>query len=297
MLVQAPLPPSVRLVQTADGLPRLDVDSPAATARLFCHGAQLTEWMPASLTRSVIWTSAHSYFQPGRPIRGGVPICFPWFGPHPGDAAQPAHGFVRLADWTLRQAAESRDGTVTLGFELQSDAATRRSWPHDFRLTQSYSIGPVLAMSLRVENTGGASFTFEEALHTYFAVSDIEQTSIAGLEDTEYLDKVLDFARRRQGDEPLQFTGETDRVYLETGAECRIADPGGQRHVSIATTHSNTTVVWNPWSGRARELKDFGDDEWRGMVCVESANVGGAAVRLAPGQAHTMTVEIRATAL
>ena len=296
MLVQAPLPPSVRLVQTVDGLPRLDVDSPAATARLFCHGAQLTEWTPSGLAHSVVWTSAHSYFQPGRPIRGGVPICFPWFGPHPDDASQPAHGFVRLADWTLRQAAESGDGTVTLGFELQSDAATRRFWPHDFRLSQSYSIGPTLGMTVRVENSGAAPFTFEEALHTYFAVSDIAQTSIGGLEGTEYLDKVLGFARRRQGGEPLRFTGETDRVYLETGAECHIADPGWQRRISVAKTNSNTTVVWNPWSGRARELKDFGDDEWRAMVCVESANVGGAAVRLAPGQTHTMTVEIRAAA-
>ncbi len=296
MLVQPPLPPSVRLVHTGDGLPRLEVTSPAAAAELFCHGAQLTRWTPAGLSRNVIWTSAHSYFEPGKPIRGGVPICFPWFGPHPDDPAQPAHGFVRLADWTLREAAESGDGTVTLAFELTSDAATRRSWPHDFRLTQSYSIGATLGMTLRVENTGAAPFTFEEALHTYFAVGDIEETSIAGLEETEYLDKVLGFARRRQGGEALRFTGETDRVYLETGAECRIADPGWQRQINVAKTKSKTTVVWNPWSGRARELKDFGDEEWRGMVCVESANVGAAAVRLAPGQAHAMTVAIRATA-
>ena len=292
-LVQASLPPSVQLVHAGEGLPRLDVTSPHATAQLFCHGAQLTQWTPSGAERGVIWTSARSSFRPDKAIRGGVPVCFPWFGPHPSNPAQPAHGFVRLADWTLADASQASDGTVTLAFAIESDDTTRASWPHDFRLTLTCAIGQALEMTLLVENRGRARFTFEEALHTYFAVSDIRQVAITGLEETEYLDKVLGFARHRQGAEPLRFSGETDRVYLATTSACRIADPAWQRRIVVAKTGSRTTVVWNPWTDRARALTDFGDDEWREMVCVETANTGEAAVGLEPGDAHTMSVHIR----
>lgn len=292
-LVQTSLPPPVSLVHAGEGLPRLDVASRQATAQIFCHGAQLTQWAPSGTGRGVIWTSARSYFRPDKAIRGGVPICFPWFGPHPSNPAQPAHGFVRLADWTVSEATEAPDGAVTLAFVLESDVTTRASWPHDFLLTQTYSIGAALGMTLRVENRGSAPFTFEEALHTYFAVSDVRQVAIAGLEDTEYLDKVLEFARRRQPSEPLRVAGETDRVYLDTAADCRISDPAWQRRIAVGKSGSRTTVVWNPWIDRARALMDFGDEEWREMVCVETANVGAAAVRLEPGGVHTMSVNIR----
>jgi D-hexose-6-phosphate mutarotase len=291
-LVQASLPPSVHLVQAGEGLPRLDVASPHARAQVFCHGAQLTQWTPDGAERGVIWTSARSYFRPDKAIRGGVPVCFPWFGPHPSNAAQPAHGFARLADWALRDASEDAGGAVTLVFVIESDDTTRASWPHDFHVTLTCSIGRALDMALRVENRGGAPFTFEEALHTYFAVGDIRQVAIAGLEDAEYLDKVLAFARHRQPAEPLRFTGETDRVYLDTTADCFISDPAWQRRIAVGKRGSRTTVVWNPWIDRARALTDFGDDEWQAMVCVESANVGAAAVRLEPGGVHTMSVVI-----
>ena len=245
----------------------------------------------------MIWTSARSYFRPDKAIRGGVPVCFPWFGPHPSNPAQPAHGFVRLADWTLREASEAPDGIVTLAFVIESDDTTRASWPHDFRATLTCSIARTLAISLRVENRGSAPFTFEEALHTYFAVGDIRQVAISGLEETEYLDKVLDFARRRQPAKPIRFSGETDRVYLDTTAECRIDDPAWHRSIAAAKSGSHTTVVWNPWIDRARALSDFGDDEWRNMVCVETANVGESAVRLDPEGVHVMSVNIRVEAL
>src|SRR5262249_12182584 len=149
-------------------------------------------------------------------------------------------------------------------------------WPHAFRITQRLSIGDTLTMTLEVENTGDRPFDFEEALHAYFAVGNVEEVSVSGLEQTEYLDKVSNFSRKLQGAEPIRITGETDRVFLDTTRSCRIDDPAGGRAIVVAKAHSRSTVVWNPWLERAHELADFGDDEWRRMVCIETANVGDA---------------------
>jgi glucose-6-phosphate 1-epimerase len=282
----------VRLVDPQDGLPHLDVATGAATAQVFFHGAHVAQWTPAHAKAPVLWLSAHSYFRPDKAIRGGVPICFPWFGPHASDCTAPAHGFARLAEWTLADASDSTDGTVTLPFVLDTGEHASPLWPHRCRVAYRLSIGATLAMTLEVENSSDEPFTFEEALHTYCSVHDIGQVSITGLEAAEYLDKVEGFARKRQGSDPIRFTGETDRVYLDTTATCRIDDPGWSRTIVVSKSGSRSTVVWNPWAEKTLTFSDIGADQWRQMVCVETANVGAAAIRLAPGDSHTMRADI-----
>jgi glucose-6-phosphate 1-epimerase len=287
-LLRATLPSSVRL-EDERGLPSLRVSTPQAAARVFLHGAHVAAWQPSHAPAPVIWLSGRSLVRAGKPIRGGVPICFPWFGPHPSDTGAPAHGFARLADWTLTDAGESADGVVMLTFVLPQPAGG--SLP-PFELRHRISIGRELAMTLETRNTGTGEFDFEEALHTYFAVSDIRKVAVSGLERTDYLDKVAGFARRTQGDEPIRFTAETDRVYLNTTAQVAIDDPGNRRRIVASKEGSRSTVVWNPWIDKARAMPDFGDDEWIEMVCVETANVGDARVRLGPNDVHTMTAMI-----
>ena len=291
-LVRSALPSSVQLVEPADGLPHLAIATRSATAQVFFHGAHVAQWRPAGAAAPVLWLSARSYFRDDKAIRGGVPICFPWFGPHPSDPSAPAHGFARLADWTLTGASQEGDGTVALTFVLALDEQATPRWPHRCRVEFHVTIGARLTMMLQVTNTGSDPVTFQEALHTYCAVSDVAQVSIAGLENTEYLDKVEGFARKRHGDAPVRFTGETDRVYVETTATCRIADPGWSRTIVISKSGSVSTVVWNPWAEKAPTFPDLGADEWRRMVCVETANVGAAAIRLPPGRTHVMRAEI-----
>jgi glucose-6-phosphate 1-epimerase len=281
----------VRLVDR-HGLPALDVTTTRARAELFFHGAHVARWTPAHAREPVLWLSEHSVFGHGQAIRGGVPICFPWFGAAASDPAAPAHGFVRLIDWELASASQAADDVVTLTFVLDLDEQASRVWPHRCRVTYRVSIGRTLAMTLDVENRGDAPLTFEAALHTYCAVSDIRQVSIAGLEQTEYLDKVEGFARKRQGSEPIRFIGETDRVYLDTTATCTIRDPGWSRQVVISKSGSRSTVVWNPWVERARAFSDFGADQWLRMVCVETANVRAEAIRLEPAASHRMQAEV-----
>jgi len=285
------LPSSVRREPGRNGLTRLSVTSPRCVGEVYVHGAHITAWQPTGAA-PVIWVSGESLFAPDKAIRGGVPICFPWFGAHAADASAPMHGFARLRDWSLA-AADERDGEVHLTFALVSDDASRRSaWPHEFAAEFRVAMGRQLAMALNVTNTGTTPVRFEAALHTYFAVKDVRTVGVTGLEGTEYLDKVRDFARTREGQSPITFTRETDRVYLDTESTVVIHDTGLSRRVAIAKTGSRSTVVWNPWIGRARAIADFGDDEWPSMLCVETANVRDAAIELQPGSHHTMTAGI-----
>ena len=291
-LLRTTLPPSVRAEIGPGNLPRLVVKTRAGRAEIYFQGAHVTAWQPASASEPVLWMSGKSYYEFGKPLRGGVPICFPWFGAHASDATAPGHGFGRLRDWNLIEAAETAEGVVTLALELASDKALTPLWPHAFRAVHRITIGNTLTMALEVTNPGAEAFTVEEALHTYFAVKDVRNVTVTGLEQVDYLDKVSGFDRKNQGGDPIRFTGETDRVYLNTTATCVIHDPGARRRIAIRKTGSDATVVWNPWIAKARAMPDFGDDEWPEMVCVETCNVNVHARKLAPGASHTMTAII-----
>jgi glucose-6-phosphate 1-epimerase len=208
------------------------------------------------------------------------------------------HGFARSRDWRLLTHGDGPDGAVVLELGLDDDEATRRQWPPTFALRYRVTVGASLHLALEVVNTSAAPFTFEAALHTYLAVADVETVAVSGLENTAYLDKVDAFARKRHGAGPLRLTGETDRVFLGTRARCVVDDPGLGRRVVVDKTGSATTVVWNPWATKARDIADLGPDDWRHMLCVETANAADDAVTLPPGDRHLMsaTVSVQARA-
>lgn len=280
------LPDSVSIADGEGGLPLLRVHAPGGTGEIYLHGAQVTAWAPAGRA-PVIWMSGRSVFAPGKAIRGGVPICFPWFGPGRSGDMTPAHGFARLVDWTLAGAREDGDAVVVTLRLTDRDVAGlpgAERWPHRFEATYEITVGARLGLELSVRNTGAESVSFEEALHTYLSVSDVRGVQVDGLDGATYVDKTSDGAVVEQ-EGPVVFTGETDRVYRTTG-DVTVRD--GDRTTVVTTTGSASTVVWNPWVAKAAAMKDFGDDEWPTMVCVETANVADDAVVLAPGASHTM---------
>ncbi len=289
------LPASVRLGSGQGGLSRLRVSNAHGEAEVYLHGAHVTSWQPKGHA-PVLWLSRDSAFAPDKPIRGGIPICFPWFAAHATEKTAPGHGYARLEDWTLVEAADAPDAT-TLVFELTSAGHVWPLWPHPFTARYRVTVGAALEFAFTVRNTGSAPFSYEEALHTYFAVQYVREIEITGLEQTDYLDKVDGAARKRQGAEPIRFTGETDRIYLATEAAVTIHDPGRHRRIVIDKTGSETTVVWNPWVDKARAMPDFGDLEWPEMVCVETCNVNAHAIALAPGAEHRMSATIRVAGL
>lgn len=278
-----------RIVTGDGGLPMVVVTSPAAHGALSLHGGQVTSWVAAGTGADALFVSRQAVWQRGRAIRGGIPVCFPWFGAHPTNPGAPSHGFARLREWQLASIEQHGDGVVVT-VEQSSDAASRERWPHDFQLRLRVAFGTTLQVDLTVTNCGSGTFSFEEALHTYFAVADIRSTSVSGLDGARYLDTVGGIREaRQQGD--VRFEAETDRIYFATG-EAIIHDPSRPRRITVHKTHSANTVVWNPWVARAKALADFGDDDWTGMLCVETCNVRDAAIVLDAGRSHTMTVAV-----
>jgi len=292
-LIAVDLPSSVTLADGEGGLPVLDVSTPVATGQLYLHGAHVTGWTPAGQD-PVIWMSRASRFADRQPIRGGVPICWPWFGPgrEPGGLS-PAHGFARLADFTLVGADTAPDGAVTLTLRLtDADVAGLPGAEHftqPFELTYAVTLGTELTLALTVRNAGTKEYSFEEALHAYLTVKDITAVTVEGLEGVRYLDKTAapgtDLVTQ---DGPVTFTGETDRVYHST-SPATVVDPAKARTVTATKENSANTVVWNPWTAKAAAMPDYDDAEWPTMVCVEVANALEDAVTLAAGESHTMT--------
>jgi glucose-6-phosphate 1-epimerase len=282
------LPASVVLEPGEGGLVRVNVSGPAGRAEIYLNGAHVARWRPAG-SGDVLFLSTRSRFASGAPIRGGVPICFPWFGPHATDSSAAPHGFARVLPWELVGAHEAGDDVV-VELRLEDSPETRTSaWPHPFRATYRVTVGAALRLDLEVTNTGKDPVTFEEALHTYLEIADARQVVVSGLEGTSYLDKVSG-GRRVPGEPgPIRLTGETDRVYLDTQAATTVEDPAGARRIVVGKESSDSTVVWNPWVEKAAAMADMADDEWTGMLCVETCNVGARAVTLAPGASHTMT--------
>ena len=282
----------VEVVAGNGGLLKVCVSGPLASAEIYLHGAHVTSWKAVG-EEEVIFVSEKSHWEDGRAIRGGIPICAPWFGPKVDDPKAPLHGFVRLREWRLDSVAAEDDGTVAVTLSTESDEASRHWWPHEFRMVHRIVIGKTLHLDLIVTNTGNTVFEFAEALHTYFRVGDARTVRVRGLDGVTYQDKV-DGNRKKVQSGDLAFAGTTDNVYLATLGPVELVDPVLRRTIRTEKRHSSTTVVWNPGAQGAATLPDFGDDEWERMVCVEACNVRSAAVLLAAGQEHTMTAVLKA---
>ncbi len=284
--------PGVTVFENGSGdLLRLAIHSPLAEAHIYLHGAHVSHFQPRDAA-PVLFMSRQSAFAPDKPIRGGVPVIFPWFGARAGHPESPAHGFARLSEWQVESLTIDGDEIVTAVFQLKSNTRTRELWPHDFTLRYRVAVGRTLRMTLEVENTGTEPFSFENALHTYFTVGDVRETATTGLEGAEYLDKTDGMQRKKQGPEPIRITSETDRVFEGTRKTCVLDDPKQKRRVTVEKSGSQTTVVWNPWVAKSAAMTDFGHDEWPGMLCIETANAGANAITLAPGKSHAMRTVI-----
>jgi glucose-6-phosphate 1-epimerase len=255
------------------------------------QGAHVMTWQPKG-QKPVIWLSKAAKFAAGKSIRGGVPLCWPWFGAHATEAGYPGHGFARTIPWALLDTHKLPDGRVRLIFEPVMNDAARAQWPHASKVRYTVNVGQELVVALATTNTGDAPFPVGQALHTYFEIGDIHNASVAGLEGCAYIDKV-DGGKRKKQKGAVTFSGETDRVYLGTNGCCGIVDPVLKRTLLITSTGSRSTVVWTPWTEKAAKMGDFGKQGENRMVCVETANAADDVITLAPGETHRMTAQYR----
>lgn len=281
----------IDFIETEHGLVKAVISVGGMTGELYLHGAQVTAWQPAG-ERPVLFTSPKAVFEPGKAIRGGIPIIFPWFGPSRHASAAPQHGFARTATWCLDRVERPGTGSLTLTLSLGDDDVRSRFWPEGFRAIYDVTFAPTLSLRLTVQSRATQLITFEEALHCYFAVSDVTAVAISGLSGTTYIDKTQASRREREAAALVSVGAETDRVYLNTPARCVIEDRSWSRRVVIEKNGAASTVVWNPWADKATMMADLGDPAWRGMVCVEAGNIADNEVRLAAGGEHQMSAVI-----
>jgi glucose-6-phosphate 1-epimerase len=271
-----------------NGLEVVELSTPASTCTIALHGAQVLGFVPRG-DRDWLWVSDKALFQVGKALRGGVPICFPWFGPHPARPDLPAHGFARTRSWRLCgvESVDARRVRATL--ELAADAETLRLFPHPFVARLGVTAGDALELVFEVVNAGDAPFSFEVALHTYFAASAAGAVAADGLAGCTYVDKVAGGARRRQDATPIRFDGEVDRVY-DSGGPVTLADPARPAPMRVESSGAGSTILWNPGAAKTRTLGDISPDGFQGFVCVETGNVGAARVTLPAGDRHRIAV-------
>lgn len=284
------VPNQLRFAAGPGGFTVVEIDNAHARASLALEGGQVLTYTPAGQA-PVVWLSPQARYEPGKSARGGIPVCWPWFGPHAGDPKQPAHGFARNSQWRVVETAPVNDGAVRIVIELIEQPEHRARWPHEARLQLHMSVGTHLAVELVTINTSANAIPLTEALHTYLHVGDIEATRIEGLNDTSYIDKVAHGTRAiQQG--VLRISGETDRVYQNTGARVVVHDQQLKRRIVVDKRGSRSTVVWNPWIEKAQKLGDMGNDGYRHMLCIEAANALDDAVTVAPRSEHRLATTL-----
>ncbi len=291
------LDPSVTFYQDSHGLKFLEIENEHCTAKMAMQGAHVMTWQPKHEKASVLWLSDHARYIHGRSIRGGVPVCWPWFGPHPTDSTLCPHGFARVMPWQLQETQMLENGATRIVMQILNTPVAQKQLSYPYVLKLIAEFGETLKIELATTNKGNHPFMIGEAFHTYFQISDIENISIDGLEGVEFSDKVQNYERDSQvGD--IRFNGEFDRVYVNSKADCVIKDPGLHRAIRISKQGSNSTVIWTPWEEKAHALGDMGtDDSWRHTICVESANALENLVNVNPGQTHVLAVEYSTEAL
>ena len=256
---------------------------------IFHHGAHVIDWTPSG-AEPVLWMGQETPWDPETPIRGGVPICWPWFGAGPNGVATPLHGFARLPEWRLVNTETTNEAVVVT--YLLIDAFPEK-FDHRYRLTYTVSIGREFSAALTVRNTGTRRFSYEEALHTYLKVGDVRTITVTGLEGASYLDRVSgnDLGPHTQ-EGSITMSEETDRIYHST-SEIQVVDPVLSRRIIIKRKGSKDALVWNPWAEKSEDVPDFSNDGWTGFICIETANVGEHAVTVNPGKEHSTGFTLR----
>lgn len=285
------VPDQLEFIEGKGGLPCIAIDNGAACALVSIYGGQVLGYQPAGTTEEILFLSQKAHYAEGKAIKGGIPICWPWFGANP-EGEGPAHGFARNRMWNVIKTEGSDDGVtkVTLGFSDSTE--TQKIWPHAFELTLEISVGQSLDLVLTTRNTGNQPFTITQALHTYFSVDEINQLKIAGLDGVNYLDKVDGFKQKQQTGE-VTIAGEVDRIYTKAPPLLVIDDAARPRRIQIESSGNKTTVVWNPWAEITAGMADLEEDAYQHFICVETANAADDVIEIAAGESHRLTTNYR----
>ena len=284
----------LQFIEIEHGFVYAEINNARAHATVSTYSGQLLSYRPKDRQEDLLFVSDKAYYEAGKAIKGGIPVCWPWFGPDPENRGRPAHGFVRNRQWQVSGSESLADGSTKIILSITDSEATRALWPHPFRLDIEITVGDTLRVELVTHNTGDDSITISQALHSYFRVGDITSVSVLGLDGINYIDKANDSARKTQAG-PLTISSEVDRIYTDTSGDLTIDDASLERKISIASSGCSTAVVWNPWVEIAASMADLGDDDYLQMLCVETANAGPETVTITAGDCYRLSAEYSIT--
>jgi glucose-6-phosphate 1-epimerase len=282
------IPGQLQITTGKGGFPFIEVNNAIAQATICLYGGQILSYRPLHEPEDLFFQTEHAFYQMGKAIKGGAPICWPWFGPDPEDKGRPNHGFARDRLWSLTHTSATPEGDTRLTLELAPSPETQALWTPDLQLQLTLTLGESLTLALNTHNPSAQSVTLTQALHSYFRVGDIRQVHILGLDGREYIDKVDQGALKPQTG-VVTIAAEVDRIYTQVPAKLVIEDAALERRILISNTNSATTVVWNPWIEQARKAADLADEDYQQFLCVETANIGEDCVRLSSGAFRCLT--------
>lgn len=281
------------IVEGKGGFPFIKIDNEFASSLISIYGAQVLSFIPKSKDdKDVFFISDKAYFEEGRAIKGGIPICWPWFGRSVENPDLQIHGFARNMLWEIEDTSSESSGETKVVLSLRESEDSMKLWPHNFRLTLTIVVGKTLSLSLQTTNTGEDTFSITQALHPYFSISEISQMQVNGLGGVDYLDKVTGAETAITQIGEIRVEQEVDRIYIDAPSETSIVDHKFDRKILIKTKGSKTTVVWNPWTEISKNSKDLEDDSYLKFICVEAANAAEDIVAIALNESHTLEAEI-----
>lgn len=276
--------------------PIIHINNLHAQAVISVYAGQVLSYRPVSATEDLMFLSEQAYYQAGKAIKGGTPICWPWFGPDPEGLGRASHGFVRNRLWSVQSTSMTPNQETKVKLGVVDTPETQAIWPHPFELSIEITVGPTLTLELMTRNTGDHPFSITQALHTYFHVGDIAPICIKGLEDTAYIDKVDGGIQKHQSSQ-ITIAEEVDRIYLDVSPELVIEDPTYHRQIKITSAGSQTAIVWNPWVDNSAKMADLEDDDYQKFVCVETANAANEVIEIQPGTANSLSARYQVVQL
>jgi D-hexose-6-phosphate mutarotase len=269
--------------------PVLNVTTKKCRAKISIYGGQVLSWQPVTQANDVLWHPRLELCQKDLPIRGGVPICWPWFGANKIHQDMPSHGYARISSWEINLIQTHNSDEIKIILDLKS-VHERYDKQHQWlKIREIIDIGERLSIEIISENHGEEPVVITEGFHTYFNVSHIDRVTIEGLQENQYVDLLRESRMVKAG--ILKFNEELGRIYINTTAPCLIYDPGFQRKILIEKIGSKSTAVWNPWDKKSAGMSDLMEGDWQNFVCLESANALENAVIIAPMESHSMKVQ------
>lgn len=283
----------VEFIEGQGGFPFIRVKHAKAKALISVYAGQVLSFRPVGKTDDLLFLSEKAYFQAGKAIKGGVPVCWPWFGPDPEGKGRPAHGFVRNRMWDVIETGVAANGDTQVVLGLIDTPETQAIWPHAFVLRLEVTVGDTLNLALVTRNSGQQALTITQAFHTYFSVGDIHRASVSGLEGKPYIDKI-DGGQQKTQSGVVTIDSEVDRIYLDVSNDLVIHDAAMKRRIRIASQGSQTAVVWNPWAKISAEMGDLLDDDYLRLLCVETTNAATDIITIQPGNEFRLVANYRA---